>query len=66
MSSIAIVINRFKFQVKDLRRFQWFIQQINLYLDVTAAIPEPISMNSRLQIDRNFPETTLSKKSQKT
>lgn len=66
MSSIAIVINRFKFRVKDLRRFQWFIQQINLYLEVNAAIAEPISMNSRLQIDRNFPETTLSKKSQKT
>ena len=66
MSSIAIIINRFKFRVKDLRRFQWFIQQINLYLEVNAAIAEPISMNSRLQIDRNFPETTLSKKSQKT
>ena len=66
MSSIAIVINRFKFRVKDLRRFQWFIQQINLYLEVNAAIAEPISMNSRLQIDRNFPETILSKKSQKT
>ena len=66
MSSIAIIINRFKFRVKDLRRFKWFIQRLNLYLDVTGAIAEPISMNNRLQIDRNFPETTLSKKSQKT
>ena len=52
--------------MKDLRRFKWFIQRLNLYLDVTGAIAEPISMNNRLQIDRNFPETTLSKKSQKT